>query len=259
MKRKTIKRYKPKKRLKITLKYSNDIFSFIPYFVLAFILLFTLKYYSSKINYKSISLTTNTINKISTDTTDIKLKEELEAVLSSLLSKTYSKKTINELENEIIKDHPYLKISHTFNPITGSLSIRISKIPAIAKLKDEEKYLLENMTLSHKNPHPEFENYPLIKISKEINRQNFEVFKKIINSELINLFNLKPVIYIDEKSFLIDYENGIKILLSNDFKLDEKNITKIKSVINDAKSRITSAFVVDARYIDYGKLIIKPL
>lgn len=220
---------------------------------------FIVKNYSSKISLKNISITTNTINKISLNIDEPEIKNEIENLLSNWLLKIYSKEVINEIVNEIKKSYPYTKISHSFNPITGSLSLNISKIPAIAILKDEEKYLLEDMTTSPKNPTPNFNNYPIVKINQKLNQQIFESLKSILNCELAKIFNSIPIIYIEEKSFLIDYNNGIKILLSNDFKPKEANITKIKSVIEDAKAKISSSFVIDARYVDYGKLIVKPV
>lgn len=259
VKRKTIKRYKPKRKLKISLKYTNGFIIFLSYsFLIIFMFFFIIKNYSSNINFKNISITTNTINKISLNTNDNLLKYEIYSISSKWLSKIYSKEILNSLENEIKKIYPYTKISHSFNPITGNLSLKISKIPAIAKLKDEEKYLLENMVISPKNPDPNLKNYPIIKINQNINKQSFDLLKKIISSELSHLFESNPIIYIEEKNFLIEYDNGIKILLSDDFKLKETNITKIKNVIKDAKNK-TSSFIIDARYIEYGKLIVKPI
>lgn len=259
MKRRTIKKYRPKRRLKINLAIKNNTILLSYIILAAFIVIFIKINYSKIIRIGDISFTKSTIRKVIVNSYDPKIKEQIENILSGWLSKPYSNTITKEIKNTLNATYPYLKISEKFNPITGSFIIDISKLSAIAKSQDKELYILEDLTLSNKDPDPGKE-YPLIRIIDNNPDQNLlKFFLRVYKTELFKIINSTIIVYMEATNPIVQYGDNVKLVLPMDFQSTDLEIGRIKKVINDAKNRIGDRFNIDARYISEGKIIIKSL
>lgn len=254
-----IKRYRPKRRLKINLAIrgkNNILLAFSYTTLIVFILFFIKLNYSKLARIKDLSFTKTTINRIFINPCDSDIQRDIENILSGWINKPYSKQALNEIKDEIKKRYPYLKISSSFNPITGSLTISLSKLSAIARFKNEDLYLLEDLSISNKNPDPE-KNYPFIKI--EDKKPDFlNLFLKISKTDLLSIINSTPTIYTQGNNVVVEYGDEVRLILPKDFRATKIEVKRIKEVVKDAKRKLGNRFKVDARYISDGKIIVKP-
>lgn len=256
MKRK-LKKYRPKRRLKISLAHSSKPFIFISWIVLlSFLVLSVIKSSSELIKIKKIPFTTNIINRINIESSNPKLKDDIEKYLSKFENTIYSKELSDEINNEISQNFPYLRVKSGFNTITGTLKITIEENKAIAIFENEKVYLLEDLTITTKIP-PDNTLLPSLKIPFNSDKELLAKVKNLIQSRMRE-FGDKFSISKNKNELIFDY-GGFKIIVFEDFKPTDKNIERIEKVLSHTRMKIDLPFILDARFIDDGKIIINPL
>ncbi len=256
MKKRTLKRYRPKRRLKLTLISPTKFFIPLSYLILLSFLIFSIiKYQSTFTKLKSINLTTRTISTIEIEIPNSDIKNEIEKTISLWIGAQYSKDFENTIRNEILKKYPFLDIKTSFNLVTGVMKIKASVIKAIARFENPDGCLFENLDIK-KDCYGEISSLPLIKIHKK-DSKNLEEIKKITQSEFAKI-GFPITIYEENNGFVIEYPE-IEILINRDFKYREEDFEKIKEVIVDARTKFSLPLRVDARFIDNGKIIVKSI
>ncbi|MCX7641614.1 MAG: hypothetical protein N2Z20_03160 [Elusimicrobiales bacterium] len=260
MAKRVIKKYRPKRKLKLNMIKSNNFIMLLSYAIISVFIVIFIKFNSSKImKIKDISFTKTTITKIVLKTEDDSLRKEIEINFRNLVSKPYSEELIKSFKNSIATNYPHIRIHEKFNQFTGTLTFDIHKIPAVAKFANIELYLLQDLSFSSKNPNPNIQ-YPLIDINtnEKTDKNLLSTFIEISKTPLINIGDGNPT-FLTEKSYPAIQYDKIRITLPKNFKPSEKDIKKIKKVLDDAKNRLNIPFNIDARYINEGKIIVAPL
>ena len=262
MKRKAvIKRYRPKRRLRISIglkKHKNTILLLVSYaLVVTFIFFFVKMNHSNLTKIKNISFTKTTIGRISVESPDVEIQKQVEEILSEYIDRPYSHSLTEEIERSIKQLYPYIRVESKFNPITGTLSVKARKIQAIARLEDKDLYVLEDLTLSDKNPQPG-KGYPNLKATK-INKYLVEFISRISKTELFTIIDSTITIDMETNNPTLKYGDELEIILPSNFEGSGVEIRRIKRVIDDARSKMEGKFRVDARYVSDGKIIVSAM
>ncbi|MGC8867467.1 MAG: hypothetical protein ACP5IO_06105 [Elusimicrobiales bacterium] len=259
MRRRTLKRYKPKRRvrLKLTIASSNRFLIFLSYLVIVLFLIFSVSKYSSRFaKIGSINLTSSIINRIVVDSSQLEIKDDIEKILSLRQGSKYSKDVEKAIKDEILEKYPFLEIKTSFNPVTGVMKIKASIMKAIARFDDNSEYLFDDLSI-RKKAHGDTSSLPIIKIHNK-DKETLETVKSIIQSEFYKIAN-QLTISETNQGFIIEYPQDLEILINRDFKYRKEDFEKIKEVIMDARSRFSLPLRIDARFVDSQRIIVKTI
>lgn len=259
MVKRKIKRYKPKRRLRLVKTFSTKNLTLTSYVVLVVSIATVVFYYSSKIKIPKIAITSNVITSISIVYDDVQIKNNIEKITHSYLSGIYTREVSSELEKKIRGIYPYIKTKISFNPILGRMTIRLEKLRTIAKLIPQNLYLLEDFSISNLTD-DETKRYPVINIYSDIIFENKDVkncIANILDSKILDMFE-DSILSFEDRNAIIMFGRS-KLVLPLNLTLDENRINQVKQTIEDAKKRLGNEIIVDLRYLMDDRIIISPL